>query len=104
MQDFLSKLFSGLLFLFLTVAGLVITFFFIAFAITALGVLYIVSLFRGKKFSAADYWRQTRQRAQNTQTQFNDRFKQPSYSRRRPQEVTDVDIREIGDADTRDNK
>lgn len=95
MQDFLGNLFRGILFITLTIAGLVLTFFFIAFAIVVLGVLYIVSLVRGRQFSAADYWQQTRQRAQHTQSQFNERFKQPSYSRRRQEDVTDVEIREL---------
>ena len=95
MQDFLGNLFRGILFITLTIAGLVLTFFFIAFAVLVLGVLYIVSLVRGKQFSASDYWQQTRQRAQQTQSQFNGRFKQPSYSRRKPEDVTDVEIREI---------
>ncbi len=95
MQDFLGNLFRGIIFITLTIAGLVLTFFFIAFAIAVLGILYVVARIRGKQFSTADYWQQTRQRAQQTQSQFNGRFKQPSYSRRKQEDVTDVEIREI---------
>ncbi|MDY3332067.1 MAG: hypothetical protein SOX43_08955 [Pelistega sp.] len=94
-MDFLRNLFRGALVLLLTLAGLGIAFMFLIVGVVSLGVMYLVYLIRGKKFSAAEYWQQSRARAQKTQSQFSERFRQPSYSRRPQQDVSDVEIREL---------
>ncbi|NOL50950.1 hypothetical protein [Pelistega suis] len=94
-MDFIRSLFRGALVLLFTLAGLGIAFMFLVVGVVSLGVMYLVYLIRGKKFSAAQYWQQSRAKAQKTQSQFNERFRQPSYSRRPQQDVSDVEIREL---------
>lgn len=94
-MDFLTKLVRGFVVLMLTLAGLGIAFMFLVVGVVTLGIMYLVYLVRGKKFSAAQYWQQSRARARQTQSQFNERFRQPSYSRRPQQDVSDVEIREL---------
>ncbi|NEN76076.1 hypothetical protein F9B74_07045 [Pelistega sp. NLN82] len=94
-MDFLSNLFRGVLFIILTLVGLGIAFLLLVFGLFTLIAMYFMSLFRGKQFSAASYWQQSRARAQQTRSKFNARFQQPNYSRRPQQEVSDAEIREI---------
>lgn len=94
-MDFIRNLFRGALVLLLTLAGLGIAFMFLVVGVVSLGVMYLVYLIRGKKFSAAEHWQRSRAKAQQTKSQFGERFRQPTYSRRPQQDVSDVEIREL---------
>ena len=91
----LQQLFRGFLFIIVSFIGLFIAFALMVAGIFALGIMYIVSLVQGKRFSAAEYWQNSRARASRTQSQFSERFRQPNYSRREAQEITDVEVREL---------
>lgn len=94
-MDFLRQLLRGALVLIFTLAGLGVAFMFLVVGVFSLGIMYLIYLIKGQKFSASQYWQQSRERAQRSRTQFSERFRQPSYSRRPQQDVSDVEIREI---------
>lgn len=94
-MDFLRQLFRGTAVLIFTLIGLGMAFSLLAIGVISLGIMYFVYLIRGKKFSAAQYWQQSRAKAKQRSTQFSERFQQPNYSRRPQQNVSDVEIREI---------
>lgn len=91
----ISQLLRSLLFLFFTLAGLAIAFVFLVIAVFTMAIMYVFYLIRGKKFSAANYWQQSRHKVKQRHSQFSQHFRQPSYSRRKEQEVSDAEVREI---------
>ncbi|WP_071058466.1 hypothetical protein [Pelistega sp. MC2] len=94
-MDALNQLLRGFLFFIFTLVGLFITFSFLVIGVITFAIMYLIYTIRGKKFSASDYWQQQRTRAKATQTQFNERFRQPNYSRRKAQEISDVELRNV---------
>lgn len=93
-MDFLSQLFRGALVLIFTLVGLGIAFALLVVGVISLGVMYLVYLIKGQKFSATQYWQQSRAKAKQRSSQFSERFRRPNYSRRPPQDISDVNIRE----------
>ncbi|NOL49126.1 hypothetical protein [Pelistega europaea] len=94
-MDFLRQLFRGAMVLLFTLVGLGMAFALLVVGVVSLGIMYLVYLIRGQKFSATEYWQQSRARAKQTSSQFSGRFRQPSYSRRPAQDVSDAEVREI---------
>lgn len=94
MKDFLDSILKSVLFVILAIVGLCMAFIFMASTAIALGVMYIIARVRGQNFSAGQFWTQSRTRARQTQTDFQEKF----HKRKFPtstKDVTDVEIREI---------
>lgn len=94
-MNFLQQLFRGAAVLLFTLIGLGMAFALLVIGVVSLGIMYLVYLIKGQKFSASQYWQQSRAKAKQKSSQFSGRFRQPSYSRRPQQDISDAEIREI---------
>ena len=94
MKDLLDSTLKSILFVILAIVGLSMAFIFMASTAIALGIMYIIARVRGQNFSAGQYWTQSRTRARQTQTDFQEKFHKRKFSTS-AKDVTDVDIREI---------
>ncbi|NLY64600.1 MAG: hypothetical protein GX070_06570 [Alcaligenaceae bacterium] len=94
MKDFLDSILKTVLFVTLTIVGLCMAFIFMLSTAIALGVMYIVARVRGQRFSAGQFWTQSRSKARQTQTDFQSKFTKQKFVKQ-TNDVTDVEMREI---------
>ncbi|CCG20076.1 hypothetical protein KUM_1296 [Taylorella asinigenitalis 14/45] len=76
----------------ISILGFLLVLFLILIAFIFGGFMFIANKLTGRAFSFGDYMKRTRSKAVKTQKDFAEKFRHPTYSRRDPEEITDVDF------------
>ncbi|ADU91861.1 hypothetical protein [Taylorella equigenitalis] len=91
-MDLILSIIRGIFIFGVTILGFIFAFFLISTAFLVGGAMFLTNKLSGRSFSFGDYVKRTQKKAAKTQQDFAEKFRHPSYSRRKPQEITDVDF------------